>query len=172
MSAISTHDVTVELLPADPEQYELIRNLYQFYAYESSDWEQEDVEADGRFYVCDEHLSRYWDEQDWSANVLLVDGFVAGFVLIERSELPGIEALELADMFILKKYRRLGIGRALASEVLMSPEHAWLVRYYAQDEVAAAFWRSVLDTIARPVKPLELNDDPELLNFMLPRALH
>ncbi|MNO39117.1 hypothetical protein D3C76_292370 [compost metagenome] len=124
----------VEWVPTGPEHTELVRNLYQFYAYESSDWEQEDVEVDGRFYIHDDHLARYWQEPDWSAHLILVDGFIAGFVLIERSELPGLEALELADLFILKKYRRQGIGRALATQVLLSGDDAWLVRFYRQDE--------------------------------------
>ena len=109
----------IELVPTGPEHIELIRNLYQFYAYESSDWEQEDVEVDGRFYIHEEHLARYWSEPEWSANLILVDGFIAGFVLIEGSELPGIDALELADVFVLKKYRRQGVGRTVVTRVLL-----------------------------------------------------
>ncbi|MGP3789157.1 GNAT family N-acetyltransferase [Pseudomonas sp. B392_1p] len=166
------NDVTLELVPTEREQMPLIRNLYQFYLYESSDWEQEDVEVDGRFYIHDEHLVRYWQEPGWSAQLLLVDGFIAGFLLIERSELPGVDALELADLFILKKYRRQGIGRALATQVLMSGEDNWLVRFYGQDEIALAFWRSVLADLPRPVEALELDDEPELLSFLITRLLH
>ncbi|UVJ46500.1 GNAT family N-acetyltransferase [Pseudomonas sp. LS1212] len=144
----------------------------QFYAYESSDWEQEDVEVDGRFYIHDAHLARYWQEPQWSANLILVDGFIAGFLLIERSELPGLQALELADLFILKKYRRLGIGRALATQVLTSGEHAWLVRFYQQDETARSFWRAVLDDLPRPVHSIEPDDDPQLLSFLVTPAIH
>lgn len=108
----------IELLTTTRDQADLIRNLYQFYAYESSDWEQEDVEVDGRFYIHEEHLQRYWLANGWSANLVLVDGFIAGFVLVERSELPGINASELADLFILKRYRRQGIGRAVALQLL------------------------------------------------------
>ncbi|MCO6055528.1 GNAT family N-acetyltransferase [Pseudomonas sp. MOB-449] len=164
-------DVTVELLQAGPEQAQLIRNLYQFYAYESSDWEQEDVEVDGRFYIHDEHLARYWSEPQWSASLILVDGFIAGFLLIERSELPGLDALELADLFILKKYRRLGIGRALATQVL-TREGDWLVRFYREDDAALAFWRAVLDELPRPVRAIEPDDDPQLLSFLVTRAIH
>jgi len=166
------NDVTLELVPTEREQMPLIRNLYQFYLYESSDWEQEDVEVDGRFYIHDEHLVRYWQEPGWSAQLLLVDGFIAGFLLIERSELPGVDALELADLFILKKYRRQGIGRALATQVLMSGEDNWLVRFYGQDEIAQAFWRSVLADLPRPVEALELDDEPDLLSFLITRLLH
>ena len=105
--------VTLELLATEADQAPLIRNLYQFYAYETSDWEHEDVDADGRFYVHDEYLARYWEEPDWSAQLVMVEGAIAGFLLIERSEVPGLDALELADLFILKKYRRQGIGLAM-----------------------------------------------------------
>lgn len=166
-------ETTVELIQTGPEEAELIRNLYQYYAYESSDWEQEDVEGDGRFYIHDEHLARYWQDPQWSANLLLVDGFIAGFLLIEGSELPGIDALELADLFILKRYRRKGIGRAIATQVLCSGTSNWLVRFYDQDEVSQAFWRTVLDNLPRPVQMLELDDEPQLVNYLITRvALH
>jgi predicted acetyltransferase len=163
-------DTTVELIETGPEHAALIANLYQFYAYESSDWEQEDVEVDGRFYIHEEHLARYWEDPQWSANLLLVDGFIAGFLLIEGSELPGIDALELADLFILKRYRRKGIGRAIATQVLSSGEANWLVRFYDQDEVSQAFWRTVLDNLPRPVQAIELDDEPNLLSFLVTRA--
>jgi predicted acetyltransferase len=163
---------TVELLQTGADQAELIRNLYQFYAYESSDWEQEDVEVDGRFYIHEEHLARYWQEPQWSANLILVDGFIAGFLLVERSEFAALNALELADLFILKRYRRKGIGRAIASQVLMSGESDWLVRFYDQDETAQAFWRTVLDNLPRPVRTIELDDEPELLSYLVTRAVH
>ena len=165
-------DFTVELLPTTVDQAQLIRNLYQFYAYESSDWEQEDVDDDGRFYIHDEHLMRYWNDQDWSANLLLVNGCVAGFLLVERSELPGIDALELADLFILKRYRRKGIGKALVTQVLMGGHENWLVRYYRQDDAAVAFWDSVLEALPRPARAIELDDEPDLANFLITRVMH
>lgn len=100
-----------------------------------------------------------------------MDGYIAGFLLIERSELPGINALELADLFILKRYRRKGIGRALATQVLTSGETDWLVRFYDQDEASQAFWRSVLDNLPRPVQAIELDDEPQLLSFLVTRAV-
>ncbi|MDX5371447.1 MAG: GNAT family N-acetyltransferase [Pseudomonadaceae bacterium] len=162
----------IELLPTTAEQLPLIANLYQYYAYESSDWEQEDVETDGRFYIHVPHLRRYWQEPEWSAQLILADGFIAGFLLIERSELPGIDALELADLFILKKYRRLGIGRALAERTLCQGERAWLVRFYRQDELAAAFCQRVLGELPRAVQQLAPDDDPQLLSYLVAPATH
>jgi len=161
----------IALLPTTADQAPLIRNLYQFYSYESSDWEQEDVEVDGRFYIHDEHLHRYWQDDGWGAYLVLADGFIAGFVLVERSELPGIDALELADLFILKKYRRQGIGQAVALQ-LLGGEGDWLLRCYAQDAPAVAFCKAVLANLSRPAQAITLTDEQDLLSFLVSGARH
>lgn len=161
----------IELVSTTTEQLPLIANLYQYYAYESSDWEDEDVETDGRFYIHEPHLARYWSAPQWSAQLILADGYIAGFLLIERSELPGINALELADLFILKKYRRHGIGRALAQQVLGSDD-SWLVRFYGHDELAAAFWRTVLAELPRGWRQIWPDDDEQLLSYLINPPLH
>ncbi|MBC9252278.1 acetyltransferase [Pseudomonas alcaligenes] len=161
----------IELVPATVDQLPLIANLYQYYAYESSDWEQEDVELDGRFYIHQPHLQRYWQDDGWSAQLILADGFIAGFLLIERSELPGIDALEFADLFILKKYRRQGIGQALVQQV-MGAGGTWLVRFYGRDELAAAFWRKVLAELPLGSRQVWPDDEPELLSYLINPPLH
>ena len=161
----------IALLPTTADQAPLIRNLYQFYSYESSDWEQEDVEVDGRFYIHDEHLHRYWQDDGWGAYLVLADGFIAGFVLVERSELPGIDALELADLFILKKYRRQGIGQAVALQ-LLGGEGDWLLRCYAHDAPAVAFCKAVLANLSRPAQAITLTDEQDLLSFLVSGARH
>ncbi len=159
--------MSIELIPASAEQLPLIRNLYQFYAYESSGWEQEDVEVDGRFYVHEPHLQRYWQDAGWSAGLILVDGFIAGFLLLETCEDQRLADMEFADLFLLKKYRRLGIGRALLQQTV-SDERRWLLCCYAQDELANAFCRQVLNEL--PFMVRELEDDgaePGLQRFVV-----
>ncbi|MCO7521855.1 MULTISPECIES: GNAT family N-acetyltransferase [unclassified Pseudomonas] len=164
--------VPIELLQTGPEHADLVRNLYQFYAYESSDWEQEDIEADGRFYIHEPHFQRYWQSADWSASLILVDGFIAGFVLVERSELPGIDALELADLFVLKKYRRLGVGQAVARQFLSEGPHDWLLRCHGDDAPALAFCQAVVADLSRPVREIALDDEPQLRSYWVTQRLH
>jgi predicted acetyltransferase len=161
----------IELVRTTVEQLPLIANLYQYYAYESSDWEEEEVEPDGRFYLHEPHLVRYWQEPEWSAELILADGFIAGFLLIERSELAGIDALEFADLFLLRKYRRQGIGRLLAQQVL-NRGGTWLVRLYAQDQLAMAFWRSIQAELPLGSRQVWPDDDPELLSYLINPPLH
>lgn len=163
---------SIELLPTGPEQAELVRNLYQFYAYESSDWEQEDVEVDGRFYVHEPHLQRYWQSPGWGAYLVLVDGFIAGFVLIEDSEVPGLAARELADLFILKRYRRQGVGSAVARQFLCNGQANWLLRCYGGDASALAFCQALLADLPRAVEEIALDDEPHLRNFLVSGVRH
>ncbi len=161
----------IDLLPTERDQLPLIRNLYQFYAYDSSDWEQEDVELDGRFYVHDEHLQRYWQEPNWSVQLILVDGFIAGFLLLECSDETGLQIMEFADLFILRKYRRLGIGRALAVQTL-SDGRAWLLNVYRQDLVALAFCNQVMSDMNHTAAPVQSRDDSGLLSYRIMPARH
>ncbi|QXH49311.1 GNAT family N-acetyltransferase [Pseudomonas fakonensis] len=162
----------IELLKTTPEQADLIRNLYQFYAYEGSDLEQEDVDVQGRFYIHEPHLQRYWQSPGWGAYLVLVDDFIAGFVLIERSELPGIDALELADLFILKRFRRQGVGSAVAGQFLGDGNHHWLLRCHGGDAPAVAFCQALLANLPRAVEEIALGDEPQLRNFMVGGTRH
>ncbi|SDH90322.1 Predicted acetyltransferase [Pseudomonas flavescens] len=159
--------MSIELVPASAEQLPLISNLYQFYAYESSDWEQEDVEIDGRFYVHQPHLQRYWQAEGWSAQLILVDGFIAGFLLLEAYDERGEATMEFADLFVLRKYRRLGIGRAVLQQVA-NDGRRWLICCYQQDEQASAFCEQVLGELPLNVEELDATEDaPGLRRFML-----
>ena len=55
--------------------------------------------------------------------------------------------------------------------MLSSGQADWLVRFYDQDEVSQAFWRAVLDDLPRPVQTLELEDDPQLVSYLITRAV-
>jgi predicted acetyltransferase len=78
---------------------------------------------------------------------VLADGFIAGFVLVERSELPGIDAQELADLFILKSTAARASGQAVALQ-LLGGEGDWLLRCYAQDPPAVAFCKAAGEPVA------------------------
>ncbi|PAV71217.1 hypothetical protein WR25_04668 [Diploscapter pachys] len=89
-----------------------------------------------------------------------------------RSELTGIDAWELADLFVLKKYRRQGVGLAVARRTLCQGQGDWLVRCYREDAPALAFCQAVLGDLPRPVREIVLDDEPLLCNFLVTQRLH
>jgi predicted acetyltransferase len=84
------------------------------------------------------YLGHYWTEQDRAAFLLWVDGHWAGFALV-RTSAP----FDMAEFFIIRKYRRRGIGRA-AIELFQRFAGLWQVRQQHTDPPATGFWRSVI----------------------------
>jgi predicted acetyltransferase len=58
--------------------------------------------------------------------VLKVDGALAGFALIEPSEVMD-DALELADLFIMQRYRRRGIAEQVVRHFLQQRMQPWTI---------------------------------------------
>ena len=54
----------------------------------------------------------------------------------------------------------------------MEGDHNWLVRFYREDQPAQAFWSAVLDGLPKPVRTIDPGDDPQLLTYLVTRALH
>ena len=74
-----------------------------------------------------------------------VDGRIGGFVLVSppfASVLPNEHAI--AEFFVLRKYRRTGIGTAAARRCFRRFPGRWEVPVAHYNRPALAFWRSVL----------------------------
>lgn len=68
-----------------------------------------------------------------------VDGRPAGFALVRLTD-----PTELAEFFVLRKYRRGGIGTAAAREVIARHPGRWAVGQIAANAPATAFWRRAI----------------------------
>ena len=73
-------------------------------------------------------------------------GQYAGFALVQqRSHLTADPAVsDVAEFFVLRKYRRRGIGAALARQVFELFKGRWEVRQLATNPAATQFWRTVI----------------------------
>lgn len=129
----------IDICETNLKHKDTIRNLYQFYLYDTSAEEREDVNCDGLYDFAEEYFSRYWVDDGWSAHLILADNEVAGFLLIETSDIfPGTK--EFADLFIMKKYRRHGIAHKVVRKFLSERRHPWLVVVFHCSKKAQEFW--------------------------------
>lgn len=134
----------ISLDPAVREERGALQNLLQLYAYDWSELLPLDVGRDGRF--DDYPLDAYWLEP-WRHPLLLrVDGQVAGFALVcERSRLTGAAGVtDMAELFVMRRYRRKGMGRAAAFAAFDRFKGAWEVRQRPENVEATAFWRRAI----------------------------
>jgi predicted acetyltransferase len=127
--------VDVDAVPyADKD---VLRRLIEFYVYDYSEYMGWDVDVHGIFGY--RYLDHYWTEPDRHAFFIRVDGRPGGFALV-RSGTPH----DMAEFFIMRKYRRTGIGKQAARRVLERFPGAWEVRQVAANVAATSFWRSAI----------------------------
>jgi predicted acetyltransferase len=136
--------MNVELTRAARETAPLLENLFQYYVYDFSESMGLDVGDDGKF--VPPSLEAYWQDAWRHPFLARVGGRCAGFALVhQRSRLSGDPGVcDVAEFFVLRKYRRRGIGAALAQQLFELFPGRWEVRQLLVNEAATHFWRSVI----------------------------
>ncbi|HYR09449.1 MAG TPA: GNAT family N-acetyltransferase [Longimicrobium sp.] len=134
----------VEVRRAAAEEQAIVMNLLQLYAHDFSEFIDLQLQPDGRF--GDPDLSRYWREEGRFPFLVRVDGHLAGCVLVSRGspirEDPRV--WDMAEFFIVRRYRKRGIGAAVAHEIWRRLPGPWEVRVLESNRPARAFWGAAI----------------------------
>ena len=127
----------------------LLENLAQFYSYDFSEVLEMHVDEDGRFGDVD--LTPYWVDEWKHPFLIRVDDKLAGFALIsERSKITGKSGVfDVTEFFVLRRFRRHGVGRAAAFAAFDRFGGPWEVRQREENPDATAFWRRTIDEYTR-----------------------
>jgi predicted acetyltransferase len=141
----------IEVVPAAPEQAPILANLLELYAHDFSEFHDVALGPDGRFGY--QSLPLYWTEPGRYPFLVRVDVNLAGFVLVKRgSDFSGNKtAWDMAEFFVIRGYRRRGIGIQVAHEVWKRFPGAWEVRVMESNIPAYHFWASAISTFAGEV---------------------
>jgi predicted acetyltransferase len=132
----------IEVSPASIDDKPLIQRMMQFYLYDFSEFGNSDLDSHGCFGYS--YLDHYWTEKDHHPFIVRVDGKLAGFVLVNRhAYLPGNE-WAIAEFFIMRKYRRQGVGKVVAFCIFEQFRGKWEVQETEANLPAQRFWRKVI----------------------------
>jgi len=135
----------LKLISASREYQNVIRNLMQFYIYDFSEFAGHDVEEDGLF-AAYPFLEEYWKEEDHKFPYIVKKGEkYAGFVLVRFIESEKRNYFSIAEFFILKKYRREGIGKSIAEQIFNLHKGQWEVYQKESNKPAQLFWNKIID---------------------------
>ena len=132
----------VELVPARVDDKPVITNLMQLYLYDFSLFMGWSVNEDGLFQYPD--ISHYWTDPDRHAFLLRVDGMLAGFALVDTLDADGEPVHELAEFFVLPRFRRKGVGEGAARSLFDRWPGSWSVAELDENVMAQRFWRKVI----------------------------
>jgi predicted acetyltransferase len=133
-------NITVRTVTFDDKP--TLRNLMYLYLYDMSEFDNEDVARNGLFEY--KYLDHYWTDADRHAFFIDVDGNLAGFVLVNRQTIVVENANTIAEFFVMRKYRRHGIGESVVREIFGRFPGEWEVREIAENSAAQSFWRNVI----------------------------
>jgi predicted acetyltransferase len=141
-----TPDPTTTLHRATQSDARLLSNLLELYVHDVCDlFPSVELGADGRFGYP--KLPLYWSEpQHRFAYLVREGGKVAGFVLATRGSpvTADPDVFDVAEFFVIRKYRRLGVGRRAALLLWKCLPGSWTVRVSEGNRGALAFWSGVV----------------------------
>jgi len=152
----------VEVVPAAAEQAPILANLLQLYAHDFSELIDVEIGADGKFTY--NPLPLYWSEPGRHPFLIRVDDKLAGFALVKKgSPVSGNEdAWDLAEFFVLRGYRRLGVGTQAAHHLWRQFPGSWEVRVMQLNVAAQRFWTRVIsEFVGEPLHPVSFEKDGE-----------
>jgi len=135
----------VEIAVATHEQKPVLKWLLELYAEEFAQMKGERV-AQKQMFVDGEYLELYWQKPEWVPLLILYHDKVAGFALVVSegySATRGITRV-LPEFFVLKKYRRQGIGKQAAFQIFDKFPGRWQVMESDFNAAGQEFWRKVI----------------------------
>ena len=135
----------VEVVPASIDQQPTLANLLELYLHDFTEFDDNDVGDDGRFGYAG--LPEYWRDERRHPFLIRADGHWAGFALVRRqSHFTGDENVaDMTEFFVMRKYRRHGVGGEAARQVFALFPGRWEVRVMAANTPAQPFWRRTID---------------------------
>lgn len=133
-----------QLVQARAEQQPILENLLELYIHDFSEFHHVELGVDGRFGY--RNISQYWREPGRYPFLVRMSDKWAGFVLVKRgSELSGNESVwDMAEFFVVRGYRRRGVGTEIAHEVWRQLPGSWEVRVMESNHAVLHFWEHAI----------------------------
>ena len=135
----------IELIEASKADKMILKNMIELYNYDLSEYENRDLNEHGLYDYS--YLDNYWTEKDRYPFIIRVDDKLAGFVLVNKHSVVTSSPTDyaIAEFFVLKKYRKRGIGKIVAFEVFNKFQGNWEVKQLRLHKVSHIFWNNVIN---------------------------
>lgn len=122
----------------------IIRNMMELYNYDLSEYEDSDLNDHGLYDY--KYIDNYWTEENRYPFIVKVNDKLAGFILV--GIYGGITSYptdySIAEFFILKKYRKKGVGKIVAFEIFDKFRGNWEIKQLKKNTNSHIFWRKVI----------------------------
>ena len=133
----------LRLKPIDQDSRMLVESLWQFYKHDLSEFLGTKPEADGKFRPG--RLPSYFGDPDRCGYLIYAEQKLLGFVMLLRIGKPQVV---MGDFFILRAFRRTGIGSMAAKLIVQTNPGPWEIPFQISNSGAAKFWRAAAESWA------------------------
>jgi len=134
----------VELQEARAGDRPVLRRLMQLYLYDFATIEDWDL-GDDAVYGDARRIEGFWRDPRRRSFLVRVDGKLAGFAIIrEGAHFAGEGTREISEFFVLRRYRRQGVGSEAARQVFDMFPGKWELTQITSNTAAQVFWRQVI----------------------------
>lgn len=127
------------IVKVDRLEDQVLKNLLEHYLHDMAQWFGFDSLEDGSYSYSTDHI---WDE---GLDVFLTYANLIpiGFAIVGSGEswVGDKNARDLDEFFVVRKYRRKGVGLKLAEHVWNLYPGRWVVRVFQRNVPALPFWR-------------------------------
>lgn len=144
---INLNEENLKLVPATINDYSTFFNLARFYSYDISEffgdepgWEMED---DGLYGVGVDY-KKYFEDENVFSFLVRYKGELAGFAIVDKDSIDPSVDFNMAQFFILRTYKRKGLGKLIAFQCFEKFKGTWEVHVLPKNEIARHFWRSII----------------------------
>jgi predicted acetyltransferase len=135
----------IELSEIRAAQRPVLERLAQLYMYDFTEHAHGDVTDDGVFPYID--FDEFFTRDVKHGFFIRADGKLGGFALVYRGEAfrdPNEQVWWMDEFFVMRKYRRHGVGERVATQLFEKFGGAWEVGQVPTNIGAQAFWRKVI----------------------------
>ena len=136
--------MSIEVEKVTLENKFVLSQLIQLYHYDFSEFTDDDVNEFGLYDY--KYLELYWTEVNRFPFFIKVDGKYAGFVLVRKitDEDLKTDYYSMAEFFVMKKYRKMGVGRVAAESLFDTFKGKWEASVVEENVTAHLFWKKVI----------------------------
>jgi ribosomal-protein-alanine N-acetyltransferase len=136
----------IELVAATLEEYPLIQNMGRFYVYDMSEFMGEEsgweMPEDGMYECID--FKKYWEDKNSFPFIVRYKSEIVGFVIVDKKGSAADIDFNMAQFFILRKFKNKGIGKYVAQACFKKFPGTWEVMVIPGNEGAYRFWRATV----------------------------
>jgi len=128
----------IELHVADTSRKPLLANLMDHYLsemFQTQNLSRSEIEKLGPY----PYFELYWTEAERVPYVFIQEGVPIGFAFVRLGQQN-----EIAEFYVVPKYRRSGLGNSAAKQLFDRYHGNWKISVLKENQGAAKFWRETI----------------------------